>query len=92
MRTPQAVKDAAKELTEMYETKFVHLGQYKGYEVYTLHFLESVCIGLPEAYLYKEGERVKTVWGEEVFQIMDEAVRNTKERRKAARQEKNKEI
>lgn len=85
MRTPQAVKDAARELTEMYKTKYVHLGQYKGYEVYTLRFLETAFIGLPEVYLYKEGKKVKTIWGEDVFEVMDATKKNTRERRKAAR-------
>lgn len=90
MRTPQAVKDAAKSLTDEYATKYNHLGQYNGYEVFTLRFLEEVFIGFPEIYLYKEGEEVITLCGHEVFDIMDEAVRNTRARRKAARQAKNK--
>ena len=88
MRTPQAVKDAAKDLAEEYQTKYWHIGPYKGYEVYTLRFLEPVYIGLPEIYLYKEGKKVKTMCGEEVFEIMDEAAKNTRERRKAARKNK----
>jgi len=88
MRTPQEVKDAAKELTDMFPTKYWHIGQYNGYEVYTLRFLEPVLIGLPEIYLYKEGEKVKTVFGEQVFEIMDAAARFTRERRKAARNSK----
>ena len=90
MRTPQAVKDAAKYLTDSYATKYNHLGQYNGYEVYTLRFLEEVCIGLPEIYLYKEDEEVICLQGSEVFEIMDEAVKNTRARRKAAREAKNK--
>lgn len=89
MRTPQAVKDAAKFLTDSYKTQYSHLGQYNGYEVYTLRFLEEVIIGLPEVYLYKEGEEVITVFGENAFEIIDEAVKYTRARRKAARQEKN---
>ena len=90
MRTPQAVKDAAKFLTDCYAAKYNHLGQYNGYEVYTLYFFEEEAplIGLPEIYLYKEGEEVITLHGFEVFGIMDEAVRNTRERRRAARQAK----
>ena len=92
MRTPQAIKDAAKFLTDDFATKYNHLGQYNGYEVYTLQFLEEVCLGFPEIYLYKEGEEVITLQGFEVFDIMDAAVRHTQERRKAARLAKNKEI
>lgn len=91
MRTPQAVKDEAKFLTECYQTKFVHLGQYNGYEVYTLRFLEEVCIGYPWAFLYKEGEDVIAISDELVFDIMDEAERNTRARRKAAQEARNKE-
>lgn len=85
MRTPQAVKDAAKFLTDMYATKYYHIGPYNGYEVYTLLFLEEVFIGYPEIYLYKEGEDVICLQGEMVFDIMREAEKNTRERRKAAR-------
>ena len=92
MRTPQAIKDAAKFLTDDFATKYNHLGQYNGYEVYTLQFLEEVVIGFPWVFLYKEGEEVITLCGFEVFDIMDEAVRNTRARRKAAREAKNKEI
>ena len=86
MRTPQAVKDAAKSLTDRFATKYSHLGQYNGYEVYTLCFLEVVSIGLPEIYLYKEGEEVITLNGYEVFDIMHEAIKGTRARRKAARE------
>lgn len=94
MKTPQAVKDEAKFLTECYQTKFVHLGQYNGYEVYTVRFLEGeeLTIGFPWAFLYKEGEEVIAISDELVFSIMDEAKKNTRERRKAAREAKNKQI
>lgn len=86
MRTPQAVKDAAKFLTDAYPTKYDHVGVYKGYEVYTLRFIgEPPIIGYPEIYMYKEGKRVKTMCGPEVFPILDAAAKNTRERRKAAR-------
>lgn len=87
MRTPQAVKDAAKDLTDMYPAKYAHLGQYMGYEVFTLRFLEPVVIGLPEVYLYKEGKRVKTIWGEKVFEVMEEARRSKINRRKSVNTE-----
>lgn len=86
MRTPQSVKNAAKFLTDDYDTKYCHLGQYNGYEVYTLEFLEFVCIGYPWVFLYKDGEDVISINEPPfVFDIMDEARRNTRERRKAAR-------
>lgn len=58
MRTPQAVKEAAKFLTDDCATKYRHVGQYNGYEVYTIDFLEDVTIGFPWVFLYKEVEDV----------------------------------
>ena len=81
MRTPLAVKKAAKFLTDDFATKYCHLGQYNGYEVYTLEFLEDVTIGFPWVFLYKEGEDVISLNDERfVFDIIE-----TAERRKAAR-------
>lgn len=89
MKTPQAVKDEAKFLTDMYPATYNHLGVYDGYEVYTLNFKgEPPLIGLPTAFLYKEGEEVLTINGMEVFDIMDAAAKYTRERRKAAREAK----
>ena len=90
MRTPQAVIDATKALTVEYASKFYHIGHYNGYEIYTLRFLEEIIIGLPEIYLYKEGEDVITVQGHEAIIITREAERNTGERRRAARLAKDK--
>ena len=86
MKTPQAVKDAAKFLTEDCATKYRHVGQYNGYEVYTIDFLEEVTIGFPWVFLYKEGEDVIELNDiDYVFDIIRTAERNTRERRKAAR-------
>ena len=86
MKTPQVVKDAAKYLTDMFPATYYHIGEYEGYEVYTLNFKEPVIIGFPEVYLYKEGEEVISIRDEELpFHIMKVAARNTRERRKAAR-------
>lgn len=80
MRVPQAVKDAARYLTNAYIATFVYLGSYKDYEAYTLGFLEPVFIGLPEVYLYKEGEIVVTVYDSRAFDIIKEATKNVKDR------------
>ena len=89
MRTPQAVKDAAKFLTDMFPAKYCHLGQYDGYEVYTLDFIgDEPIIGLPWVFLWKEGEEVITISNPVVFDIIDEANRSTRARRKAAREAK----
>lgn len=79
MRAPQVVKDAAKSLMDEFGGHFEHLGQYKGYEVFSLHLHTDVPLGFPWVFLYKEGEEVEPVCGFEVFDIMDEAVRNKKE-------------
>lgn len=96
MRTPQAVKDAAKFfLSEKW--KLVHIGEYEGYEVYDLCANEIVNIGYPIVYLYKEGEPVleiqyngEILFGVSVFEIRRAAAKNTRDRRKAARLTKKK--
>ena len=85
MRTPQAVKDEAKEMTDEFKSRIVHLGPYNGYEAFVLEILEDVEIGFPEVYLYKEGEPVFTVCGPESFEVMNAATKATRARRKAAR-------
>lgn len=86
MRTPQAVKDAAKFLTDDCDTKYRHVGQYNGYEVYTIDFLEDVTIGFPWVFLYREGEDVIELNDVDlVFDIIKSAERTTRERRRAAR-------
>ena len=94
MKTPQAVKDAAKYLTDSFPATYNHIGEYEGYEVYTLNFKDPVpTIGFPEVYLYKEGEDVIAIRHESIpFQIMKVAAKNTRERRKAARLEKKQSI
>lgn len=93
MRTPQAIKDEAKFLTDICPTKYRHAGQYNGYEVYYIEFLEPVCIGLPWVFLYKDGEDVISLNEIDlVFDIIKTAERNTRARRKAAREAKNKQI
>jgi hypothetical protein len=91
MKTPQAVKDAASFLTDMYPTKLYHIGGYDGYEVFGIRFLEdpAPCVGFPSVFLYKEGEKVKVVTDPDVFEIIDAAKRSTRERRKAAKKEKD---
>ena len=88
MRAPDAVKESAKDRASCYSrVGYAHLGPYQGYEVYTLRVFDELPlpIGLPEVYLFKEGLDVITVYGHDVFEIMDEATKATRERRKAAR-------
>ena len=78
MRTPDAVKEAAKDRASCYSrVGYAHLGPYQGYEVYTLRVFDELPlpIGLPEIYLFKEGLDVITVCGHDVFEIMDEATK-----------------
>lgn len=88
MRTPDAVKEAAKDRASCYSrVGYAHLGPYQGYEVYTLRVFDELPlpIGLPEVYLFKEGLDVITVCGHDVFEIMRIAAKNTRDRRKATR-------
>lgn len=80
MRTPQAVIKASKRIVDMRTNKVTHLGEYKGYEAFTIESLESVPIptGLPLVFLYKEGEDVISVNPDSVFDVMDEIVKNKK--------------
>jgi len=87
MRTPQAVKDAAKSLTDEFGGHFEHLGQYKGYEAFSLHLHTKVPLGYPWVFLYKEGEEVEPVCGEEVFDIWDETDKNKKEQEQKQRKQ-----
>ena len=96
MRTPQAVKDAAKFFLEEGD-KLFHIGDYNGYEVYQVVFPEGECTGYPIIFMYKEDEPVlelqyeaEMFFGVSVFEIMRIAAKNTRERRKAAREAKNK--
>lgn len=91
MRTPEAVKDAAIDRASCYSrVGYAHLGPYQDYEVYTLRVFDELPlpVGLPEVYLFKEGLDVITVCGPKVFEIMDEATKAARARRKAARLEK----
>ncbi len=96
MRTPQAVKDAAKFFLED-GAKLSYIGAFNGYEVYLVCPPEDMVTGLPIIYLYKEGEPVLSFQGYvgmfdnmDVFDVIRIAERDTRERRKAARQAKNK--
>lgn len=77
--------------------KLSHVGEYNGYEVFVVCFPEDMVTGLPIIYLYKEGEPVLEFQGcvgmfdnTDVLDVMRIAERNTRERRKAARQAKSK--
>ena len=83
MRTPQTVKDAAAFLTDEFPTKLYHIGEYDGYEVFGIRYLEEPepCVGFPSVFLYKEGKKVITETGSSVFEIIQTA-RNNKKKEK----------
>ena len=92
MRIPEVVKSEARGFIEDYDAKLKHIGEYKGYEVYFICFPEDMLTGYPIIFMYKEGEPVwelqyeaEQFFGDDVFEIMRIAAKNTRDRRKAAR-------
>lgn len=57
MRTiPQIVKDAARNLIQIYGDKIDYLGKYEGADAYMFHFPDDSCTGYPFVYLVKDGK------------------------------------
>ena len=87
MRTPQEVKEAAKGYLEEHGAKLRHVGNYNGYEVYEVCYPVDILTGFPIVFLYKEGVPVVEHYhykdGVRVFEILDTATKNARERRKA---------
>lgn len=54
VKIPQIVKDAAKDLIEIYGDKFDYLGKFEGAEAYAFSFPEDSCTGFPFVYLVKD--------------------------------------
>ena len=54
VKIPQIVKDAAKDLIEIYGDKFDYLGKYEGADAYVYQFPDGVCTGFPFVYLVKD--------------------------------------
>ena len=82
MRIPQAVKEAAKWLSDCHDTRLYHVGEYQGYEVFTLEFFDDSDIGFPEVYLYKKGEEVITIQDSMSLDIISMALENKNENKK----------
>ena len=55
VKVPQIVKNAAKDLIEIYGDKFEYLGKYEGADAYVYQFPDGVCTGFPFVYLVKDG-------------------------------------
>ena len=53
-KVPQIVKNAAKDLIEIYGDKFDYLGKYEGADAYVYQFPEDSCTGFPFVYLVKD--------------------------------------
>ncbi|MBO7279132.1 MAG: hypothetical protein J6U70_06010 [Bacteroidales bacterium] len=53
-KVPQIVKNAAKDLIEIYGDKFDYLGKYEGADVYVYQFPDGIVTGFPFVYLVKD--------------------------------------
>lgn len=69
-KIPQIVKNAAKDLIEIYGDKFDYLGKYKGADAYVYQFPEGACTGFPVVYLVKD-DKIEVVSGFLAFDIID---------------------
>ena len=58
VKIPQIVKDAAKDLIEIYGDKFDYLGKYEGADAYVYKFPDEACTGFPFVYLVKDDKVV----------------------------------
>ena len=70
VKIPQIVKDAAKDLIEIYGDKFDYLGKFEGAEAYAFSFPEDSCTGFPFVYLVKD-DKVEVIKGFDSFDILD---------------------
>ena len=69
-KIPQIVKDAAKDLIEIYGDKFDYLGKFEGAEAYAFSFPEDSCTGFPFVYLVKD-DKVEEISGFLALDIID---------------------
>ena len=70
VKIPQIVKDAAKDLIEIYGDKFDYLGKFEGAEAYAFSFPEDSCTGFPFVYLVKD-DKVEEISGCLALDIID---------------------
>lgn len=70
VKIPQIVKDAAKDLIEIYGDKFDYLGKFEGAEAYAFSFPEDSCTGFPFVYLVKD-DKVEEISGFLALDIID---------------------
>ena len=69
-KIPQIVKDAAKDLIEIYGDKFDYLGKYEGADAYLYQFPDGACTGFPFVYLVKD-DKVEVIKGFRALDIID---------------------
>ena len=55
-KIPQMVKDAARDLIEMYGDLVDYLGKHEGADAYVYRFPDDSCTGYPFVYLVKDGK------------------------------------
>ena len=53
-KIPPIVKNAAKDLVELYGDNFDYLGKYEGADAYVYQFPDGACTGFPFVYLVKD--------------------------------------
>lgn len=68
-KTPQIVKNAARDLIKIYGDAIDYLGKYEGADAYMYHFPDDSCTGFPFVYLVKDG-KVDVVNGFESLDII----------------------
>lgn len=69
-KIPQIVKNAAKDLVELYGDNFDYLGKYEGADAYVYQFPDGVCTGFPFVYLVKDG-KVEVITEFRALDILD---------------------
>lgn len=79
-KVPQIVKNAAKDLIEIYGDRFDYLGKYEGADAYAFLFPEDSCTGFPFVYLVKDG-KVDVVTDSIALFIIDSLVEDIDETR-----------
>lgn len=77
-KVPQIVKDAAKDLIEIYGDKFDYLGKFEGADAYAFSFPEDSCTGFPFVYLVKNG-KVDVITDSPALFIIDSLVEDIDE-------------
>ena len=80
IKIPQIVKNAAKNLIEIYGENFDYLGMFEGAEAYAFSFPEDSCTGFPVVYLVKDG-KVDVITDSPALFIIDSLVEDIDETR-----------